>query len=168
MEPVQKRRQKIVLEAGEIPKIRCSLIFLECLFDGAVEDWQSQINMHCLKRFRSDCSPTHFGRRLGCRQEKISCLDAGLEPGGAELAFFDHGGSRENSYDTRLGDRGLNDALLSARLRVDPNQQILPPITCGDQFAREILIESLRGRAFRSRHHYLQWRSGRGCTFSPP
>src|SRR3984893_11498865 len=166
MEPVQWRRQKIVLEAREIPKMRCSPIFLECLFDGTVEDWQSQINMHCLKRFRSDCSPTHFIRRLGCSQEKISCLDAGLEPGGAELAFFDHGGSRENPYYARLGDRGVNDALLNARLRVDPNQQIFPPITCGNQSAREILIKSLRRRAFRSRDHCLRWRSGYGRLFN--
>jgi hypothetical protein len=90
---------------------------------------------------------------LGCSQEKISCFDAGREPGAAELAFFDRGGSRENPYYARLGDRGVNDTLLNARLRVDPNQQILPPITCGNQSAREILIESLRRRAFRSRHH---------------
>src|ERR1700676_1280899 len=143
----------MVLEARDIPKMRCCLIFLECLFDGAVEDWQSQINMHCLKRFRSDCSPTHFRRRLGCSQEEISCFDAGLEPGAAEFAFFDHGGSRENPYYTRLGDRRVNDALLNARLRVNSNQQILPPITCGNQFATEILIESLRRRAFSNRHH---------------
>src|SRR5258708_16018507 len=145
----------MVLETREMPKVRCSLIFLECLFDGAVEDWQSQIKMHCLKRFRSDCSPTHFIRRLGCSQEKISCCDAGLEPGAAELAFFDGGGSRENPYYARFGDRGVNDALLNARLRVDPNQQILPAITCGNQSARDILIESLRRRAFRRPHHNL-------------
>src|ERR1700736_5243848 len=118
--------------------MRCSLIFLECLFDGVVEDWQSQINMHCLKRFRSDCSPTHFRRRLGCSQEEISCFDAGPDPGAAEFAFFDRGGSRENPYYPWLGARGVNDALLNARLRVDPNQQILPAITCGNQSAREI------------------------------
>src|SRR5260370_30309982 len=114
--------------------------------------------MHCLQRFRSDCSPTHFIRRLGCSQEKISCFDAGLEPEAAELAFFDRGGSRENPYYARLGDCGVNDALLNARLRVDPNQQILPPITCGNQSAREILIENPRRGAFRSRLHYLPWR----------
>src|SRR5258708_24560277 len=157
----------MVLETREIPKMRCSLIFLEFLFDGAVEDWQSQIKMHCLKRFRSDCSPTHFIRRLGCGQEKISCSDAGLEPGAAaELAFFDRGGSRENPNDARLGDCGVNDALFNARLRVDPNQQILPSITCGNQSAREILIKSLRRRSFRSRDHYLRWRSSHGCLFS--
>src|ERR1700720_5013673 len=129
--------------------MRCSPIFLECLFDGAVEDWQSQINMHCLKRFRSDCSPTHFIRRLGCSQEKISCFDAGLEPGAAELAFFDHGGSRENPYYGGPGDRGVNNALLNARLRVDPNQQILPPITWASQSAMAVLIESLPRGAFR-------------------
>jgi len=61
---------------------------------------------------------------------------------------------------------GVNDALLNARLRIDPNQQILPPITCGNQFAREILIESLRGGAFRSRDHYVRWRSCHGCILS--
>src|SRR3981081_3368276 len=130
MEPLQQRRQKIVLDAREIPKVRFSPIFLERLFDGAVEDRQSQIKMHCLKRFRSDRSPTHFIRRLGCSQEKISCFDAGLEPWPAELAFFDQGGSRENPYYARLGDRWGNDALLNARLRVDPNHQILPPTNC--------------------------------------
>jgi hypothetical protein len=69
---------------------------------------------------------------LGCSQEKISCFDAGLVPGAAELAFFDRGGSRENPYYARLGDRRVKDALRDARLRVDPNQQILPPITCGN------------------------------------
>jgi hypothetical protein len=64
---------------------------------------------------------------LGCTQEKVSCFDAGVEPGAAEPAFFDRGGSRENPYYARLGDRGVNDALLNPRLRVDPNQQILPP-----------------------------------------
>jgi hypothetical protein len=53
----------------------------------------------------------------------------------------------------------------STRLRVDPNQQILPPITCGHLSARNIPIESLRRRAFRNRHHYLRWCSGYGGLF---
>jgi hypothetical protein len=105
-------------------------------------------------------------RRLGCGQKEISCFDAGLEPGAAELAFFDHGGSRENPYYARLGDRGVNDALLNARLRVDPNQQILPPIACDNQSATDILIESVRRRAFRDRHHYLCWRQATGVVLS--
>jgi hypothetical protein len=68
---------------------------------------------------------------LGCSQEKISRFNAGREPGATRLAFFDHGGSGENPYYARLGDRRVNDPLFNARLRVDPNQQILPAITCG-------------------------------------
>jgi hypothetical protein len=64
---------------------------------------------------------------IGMHSGKVSCFDAGVEPGAAEPAFFDRGGSRENPYYARLGDRGVNDALLNPRLRVDPNQQILPP-----------------------------------------
>ena len=68
---------------------------------GAKTTW-----VHCRKGFRSDCSPTHFIRRLGCSQKEISCFDAGLEPGAAELAFFDHGGSRENPYYARFATAG--------------------------------------------------------------
>src|SRR5260221_7622652 len=95
-----------------------------------------------LKGYRSDRSPTHFVGRLGCSQEKIVCLNEGFEPGAAWLAFLDRGGSGENPYHARLGDRRVNDTLLNPRLRVDPNQQILPPITRGDQSATEILMES--------------------------
>src|SRR5258708_31861520 len=168
MEPLQQRRQKIILEPREIPNARCSRIDWECLFGGAVEDWQPQIKMHGLERPRSNCFPTHFIRRLGCSQEKISRLDVGLEPGAIELAFFDHSGSRENPYYARLGDRRVKDALRDARLRVDPNQQILPPITCGNQSATDVLIESVRRRAFGSRHHYLSWHLGYRCLFSKP
>jgi hypothetical protein len=54
---------------------------VKCLFDGAVEDRQSQINMHCLQRFRPIALKRTFNRRLGCSQEKISCLDAVLSQG---------------------------------------------------------------------------------------
>ena len=54
---------------------------MKCLFDGAVEDRQSQINMHCVQRFRPIALKRTFNRRLGCSQEKISCLDAVLSQG---------------------------------------------------------------------------------------
>src|SRR5260221_14501747 len=96
MEPLQQRRQKIILEPREIPNARCSRIDWECLFGGAVEDWQPQIKIVCLERPRSNCFPTHFTRGLGCSQEKISLLDVGLEPGAIDPAFCALSGPRKN------------------------------------------------------------------------
>src|SRR5260221_11023104 len=105
-----------------------------------------------LKGFRSDRSPTHFVRRLGCSQEKIVCLNEGFEPGAAWLAFLDRGGSRENPHHARLADRRVNATLLNPLLRADPNHKILPPITSGAPSATELLVESFPRRPFWSRN----------------
>ena len=106
--------------------------------------------MHCRKRVRSDCSPTHFIRRLGCSQKEISCFDTGLEPRAAEFAFFDYRGATrepEPLIDREVGERVfdrilsmlINEAIDAVHWRVASPADIDLAVTKGVNYPKGLL-----------------------------